>query len=79
MKVDVIDAKNQLPRLAKAAVAGKDIVITSNGEPMVRLVPVVTRGRLKGLGKLKNFRSAIDGAFAPEVDEQIARSLEGRM
>jgi hypothetical protein len=43
---------------------------------MVKLVPVVQRGRLRGLGKLKRLAPAIDAAFAPEVDAQIARSLE---
>jgi hypothetical protein len=28
-------------------------------------------------GKLKRFRTAIDAAFNPELDDQIARSLKG--
>ena len=40
MKVNMLEAKNQLSRLVKDALAGEDIVIASNGEPMVRLVPV---------------------------------------
>jgi prevent-host-death family protein len=77
MKVNMLQAKNQLSRLVKDALAGKDIVIASNGEPMVRLVPVDRRGHLAGFGKLKRFRAAIDAAFTEELDEQIARSLEG--
>ncbi len=79
MKVNMLEAKNQLSRLVKDALAGKDIVIASNGEPMVRLVPVARRSRLGGFGKLKKFGAAIDGAFTPELDEQIASGLEGRM
>ena len=79
MKVNMLEAKNQLSRLVKHALAGEDIVIASNGEPMVRLVPVARRDRLGGLGRLKKFRAAIDAAFTPELDEQIARSIEGRM
>src|SRR5690349_8907974 len=56
MKVNMLDAKNQLSRLVKAALAGEDIVIASNGEPMVRLVPVASQSHLKGWGKLKRFR-----------------------
>jgi prevent-host-death family protein len=78
MKVNMLDAKNQLSRLVKCALAGEDIVIASNGEPMVRLVPVARQGHLRGLGKLKRFRLAIDAAFTPELDEEIARSLEGQ-
>ena len=79
MKVNMLEAKNHLSRLVKDALAREDIVIASNGEPMVRLVPVASRGRLRGLGKLKKFRAAIDAAFTPELDEHIARSLEGKM
>ena len=79
MKVNMLEAKNQLSRLVKDALAGEDIVIASNGEPMVRLVPVARKAQLGGWGKLKKFRAAIDAAFTPEIDEQIATSLEGRM
>ena len=79
MKVNMLEAKNQLSRLVKDALAGKDIVIASNGEPMVRLVPVARKGHLGGWGKLKKFRAAIDAAFTPEIDEEIARSLEDEM
>ncbi len=79
MKVNMLEAKNQLSRLVKEALAGEDIVIASNGEPMVRLVPVARRGHLGGWGKLKKFRASIDAAFTPELDAQIARSLEGQM
>jgi prevent-host-death family protein len=76
MQVNMLEAKNQLSRLVKDALAGEDIVIASNGEPMVRLVPVSTKSHLGGWGKLKKFRAAIDAAFTPETEEQIARSLE---
>jgi prevent-host-death family protein len=79
MKVNMLDAKNQLSRLVKDALAGKDIVIASNGEPMVKLVPVAKQSHLRGWGKLKRFRAGIDAAFTPELDEQIATSLEGQM
>lgn len=79
MKVNMLEAKNQLSRLVKEAIAGEDVVIASNGEPRVRLVPVATQGHLSGWGKLKRFRAAVDAAFTPEFDKQIARSIEGRM
>ena len=79
MKVNMLEARNQLSRLVKDALAGEDIVIASNGEPMVRLVPVARKGHLGGWGKLKKFRAAIDAAFTSQIDEQIARSLEDEM
>jgi prevent-host-death family protein len=77
MKVNMLEAKNQLSRLVKQALKGEDVVIASNGEPMVRLVPVARKGRLRGWGKLKNVAAGVDAAFSPEVDAEIARSLEG--
>ena len=79
MKVNMLEAKNQLSRLVKEALAGEEVVIASKGEPMVRLTPVAAQGHLRGWGKLKKFRAAIDAAFIPEIDEQIARSLESKM
>lgn len=78
MKVNMLEAKNQLSRLVKDALEGVEVVIASNGEPMVRLVPVAKKGRLGGWGKLKRFRTAVDVAFTSEIDKEIARSLNGR-
>ena len=79
MRVNMLEAKNQLSGLVKDALAGEDVVIACNGKPMVRLTPVARQGHLDGWGKLKRFRAAIDAAFTPELDEQIARSLEGQI
>jgi len=79
MKVNMLEAKSQLSKLVKAALEGQDVVIASNGTPMVRLVPIARKGRLAGWGKLKRFAAAVDAAFKPEVDAQVARSLEGRL
>ena len=76
MKVNMLEAKSQLSRLVKHALEGEEVVIASNGEPMVRLVPVMGKGRLRGWGKLKKLAAAVDRAFTPEIDEEVARSLE---
>ena len=76
MIVNMLDAKNQLSRLVKEALAGGDVVIASNGTPMVRLVPVASKG-LRGWGTLKKFRPAVDAAFSPTVDDEVARNLRG--
>jgi len=77
MKINMLDAKNQLSRLVKEALGGEDVVIASNGTPMVRLVPVVSKGGLRGWGKLKRLRPAVDAAFTPAVDDEVARNLLG--
>jgi len=76
MKVNMLEAKSQLSRLVKEALGGEDVVIASNGKPMVRLVPVGSKGRLRGWGKLKRLAAGVDRAFTPEVDADVARSLE---
>ena len=78
MKVNMLEAKSQLSRLVKQALDGEEVVIASNGEPMVRLVPITRKSRLRGFGKLKKFAAAVDDAFTPEVDAGVARSLKGR-
>lgn len=42
MKVNILDAKNQLSRLVKAAQAGEEVIIANRGEPVARLVAVTS-------------------------------------
>jgi prevent-host-death family protein len=52
--VNMHQAKTSLSRLVERALAGEEILIARNGEPLVKLVPVPkerkprVRGRLKG-------------------------------
>ena len=75
MKVNMLEAKSQLSRLVKEALSGKDVMIASNGEPLVRLVPVTRRTGMRGWGTLKRHSRAIDAAFTPEVEAEVARAL----
>jgi prevent-host-death family protein len=77
MKVNMLEAKNQLSRLVKEALEGEEVIIASNGEPMVKLVPVRRKGRLTGWGKLKTLRAGVDAAFTADVEAEVARTLEG--
>lgn len=77
MKVNMLEAKSQLSKLVKAALEGADVVIARDGTPAVRLVPVARKGGLAGWGKLRKFAAAVDAAFTPEVEAEVARSLEG--
>ena len=78
MKVNMLEAKSQLSKLVKAALEGEQVVIARNGDPAVRLVPVAKKGGLAGWGKLRRFAAAVDVAFTPEIEAEVARSLEGR-
>lgn len=40
MKVNVLEAKNQLSALIEAARAGQEVVIAKRGVPVARLVPI---------------------------------------
>jgi prevent-host-death family protein len=79
MQVNMLDAKNQLSKLVKAAENGANIVIARDGKPVARLVPYRTGGGLRGLGALKGPKGLknIDAAFTPEVDAQVARLFLG--
>ena len=74
----MLEAKSQLSKLVKHALDGEDVVIASNGNPMVRLVPVARKGSLRGWGRLKKLAVGVDAAFTPEVDTEVARILEAR-
>jgi prevent-host-death family protein len=43
MKIGVYEAKSKLSEMIKLARAGEDVIITKNGEDMVRLIPVGSR------------------------------------
>ena len=40
MQINILDAKNRLSQLVKAAQDGEDVVIANRGKPVVRLVCV---------------------------------------
>ena len=50
MQVNMLDAKNQLSRLVKSALAGEEVIIASDGEPQVRLVPCTSMPGLRNKG-----------------------------
>jgi prevent-host-death family protein len=39
LQVNILEAKNRLSQLIKAARAGEEVIIANRGEPVVRLVP----------------------------------------
>ena len=77
VQVNILEAKNQLSRLIKAAAAGEEVIIASNGTPAVRLVPVQPKTGLTGRGVLKRYAGSIDAAFAADVEPDVARNFHG--
>lgn len=73
--VNMHQAKSSLSRLVERALAGEEVVIARNGEPLVKLVPVPKekKPRVPGLYKGKIW-IAPDFEF---TDEEIEELFEG--
>ncbi len=79
MQVNILEAKNQLSKLVKAAAGGQEVIIASNGKPVARLVPVEgprTLGRLgqaqarQGQGRWRRVQHC-----SRDADAEIARVI----
>lgn len=74
--VNMHQAKASLSRLVAKALAGEEVVIARNGEPLVRLVPVVKKREPRVPGRMKG-----QIWIAPDFDEMSEEELkdwEGR-
>jgi prevent-host-death family protein len=69
--VNMHQAKSSLSRLVKRALAGEEVVIARNGEPLVRLVPVpkTPKPRVPGRGKGKIWIAP--DCFDPMTEEEL--------
>jgi prevent-host-death family protein len=80
MQVNILEAKNRLSQLIKAAEAGEDVVIANRGQPVVRLVPTSAVGKARLAGsphrilawKEKNPLPSHLRRSAEEIDAEIA-------
>ena len=72
--VNMHQAKSSLSRLVERALAGEDVIIARNGQPLVRLVPIPTvrKPRVPGRGKGKIWIGS-DFEF---TDEEITELFE---
>lgn len=73
MQVNMLEAKNQLSKLVKAAVAGEEVIIASHGEAQVRLVPCAAVPGLQRWGVWADRQVEVDAAFGEQVDEDVGR------
>jgi prevent-host-death family protein len=72
--VNMHAAKTNLSKLVERACAGEEIILANNGEPRVRLVPVIQPRRQPGT--LKGVLEVTDEFFAPLTDDEL-REWEG--
>jgi prevent-host-death family protein len=77
MKVNMLEAKSQLSKLVKAAVEGQEVIIASNGVPMVKLVKIEPRKIARKPGAWRGLPPAAEDWDSPEFNRQIADELTG--
>ena len=70
--VNMHQAKTSLSRLVERALAGEEIVIARNGEPLVKLVPVPTERKARVPGRYKGRIWIAPDCFDDMSEEEIA-------
>jgi prevent-host-death family protein len=78
MQVNMLEAKNQLSKLVKAALDGEDVVIANHGKPMVRLVKLIDQPKTRGYGAWKHLPPPADDWDSPETNAAIAKLMLDR-
>lgn len=70
--VSVHEAKTHLSRLIERVLAGEEVVIARNREPVVRMIPAQTKPRKAlRIGALKGKVSLDERFFEPLPDDEI--------
>jgi prevent-host-death family protein len=72
--VNMHQAKSSLSRLVERALAGEEVVIARNGEPLVQLVPVQKKRKPRVPGRLKG--QVWIGPDFEFTDEEITELFE---
>jgi prevent-host-death family protein len=73
--VSLYDAKTRLSSLVERAAAGEEIVISKNGVPMAKLVPIPFRGKPRVPANAMGISYIAEDFDA--ADEEIIRMFEG--
>jgi len=74
MQVNILEAKNRLSMLIKAAQAGEEVVIANRGEPVARLVSA--KGSAAARGNAGSPRSILDWVKNHPLPAHARRSTE---
>lgn len=75
MQFNMLEAKNQLSKLVKAALDGEDVVIANHGKPMVRLVKLADQPKTRGYGAWKGLVEMADDWDSPQTNAAIAAAI----
>jgi len=76
MQVNMLEAKNQLSRLVKAALAGEEVIIANHGVPAVRLVAVDSAKPERQPGAWANLPMPSEDWDSEAVNREIAESFQ---
>ncbi|MGH8114609.1 MAG: type II toxin-antitoxin system Phd/YefM family antitoxin [Rhodanobacteraceae bacterium] len=77
MQTNILEAKNNLSQLIKAAQAGEEVVIAKRGEPVVRLVPVRPEADAKTEpGSPQAIRAWLKNRRFPDCARRSAEEIE---
>ena len=78
MQVNMLEAKNQLSKLVRAALDGEDVIIANHGKPVVRLVKLANQPRTRGYGAWKHLPPPADDWDSPATNAAIAQLILDR-
>jgi len=77
--VSVHEAKTHLSRLIERVLAGEEVVIARNKEPVVRLVREGAPKKKPLLGAMKGQFTVPDSFFEPMSEEELATWYDGKI
>ena len=77
--VSVHEAKTHLSRLIERVLAGEEIVVARNKEPVIKLVPAAPQKKKPLLGALKGQFTVDDSFFEPMSEEELALWYDGKI
>jgi prevent-host-death family protein len=69
LQVNIHEAKAQLSKLIKAALNGKQVIITENNKPLVRLEVIPDAKSERKIGNAKVLIIAMDDDFDKSLDD----------
>lgn len=75
VKYNMVEARNQLPKLVQASLAGEDVVISRKGIPVVRLVKIITPGTTRKPGAWAGLPKAEADWDSPDINADITDTL----
>lgn len=70
--VNMHEAKTHLSKLVAEAVAGEPFLIAKAGKPLVKVMPIEEKPRVRRLGILEGQMSVPENFFDPKLDDEIA-------